>query len=120
MKFVSTLFVALLIPFSADAASTCWTPSFVSLIGQTVTAQMTAKSGRSCGIGLGSSDGTVKSTRISARPAHGSAVANGTRISYTSKPGYTGGDSFTYSRELIDRYGKQGTKTVVVNVTVVP
>lgn len=120
MKFVSTLFVALLIPVSADAASTCWTPRFVSLVGQTVTAQMTAKSGRSCSIGLASSEGPVKSTRISARPSHGSAVANETRVSYTSKPGYAGEDSFTYSRELTDRYGKQGTKTVVVNVTVVP
>jgi len=119
MKFILPLGLALFFPVGADAASTCWTPRFVSLIGQTVTAQMTAKSGRSCGIRLRSSEGAVKSTWISAQARNGAASASGTRVSYKSRSGFAGRDSFTYSRTLVDRYGKQGTKTVVVNIEVV-
>lgn len=119
MKFILPLGLALFFPVGADAASKCWTPNFVSLIGQTVTAQMTAESGKSCSIGLGSSDGTVKSTRISAQARNGAASASGTRVTYKSRSGFAGRDSFTYSRTLVDRYGKQGTKTVVVNIEVV-
>lgn len=119
MKFILPLGLALLVPVTAEAASKCFTPRFVSLVGQTVNAQMIAESGRSCGIGLVSSDGPVKSTWISTQARNGTATATGTRVSYKSRPGFTGRDSFTYSRTLIDRYGKPGTKIVVVTIEVV-
>ncbi|PZU30208.1 MAG: hypothetical protein DI584_00320 [Stenotrophomonas sp.] len=41
--------------------------------------------------------GKATSVAVVTAPAHGTATANGTGISYTPNPGYSGADSFTYT-----------------------
>jgi hypothetical protein len=118
----STVFLAAafaLATTAAHAESKCYTPGFVSLLNQTVTAHMTAESGKACGIRLASTDGTVTGTSIAAAPKFGRASTASTRVIYTSKPGYVGRDVFTYRRDLIDRYGAPARKLVIVEVDVV-
>ncbi len=50
-------------------------------------------------------------------PAHGTAVINGSKISYAPAPGYVGPDSFSYT--IADPKGLTSTATVSITVTAV-
>lgn len=62
------------------------------------------------------SGGTATAVSIVTQPAHGSASASGTAITYTPVAGYSGSDSFTYTA----RNAAGTSSTATVAITVVP
>ncbi|MBZ4039633.1 autotransporter domain-containing protein [Novilysobacter selenitireducens] len=58
--------------------------------------------------------GTPTSVAVDAAPAHGTALANGTTITYQPAPGYAGPDSFTYTAS--DGLTTSAAATVTVTV----
>ncbi len=66
-------------------------------------------------ITLDLSGGSASSVTVASPPAHGTAIASGTSISYTPTSGYSGSDSFTYSST--NETGTSATATVSVTVT---
>ncbi len=78
-------------------ASACF--SFVrTMDNQTVDAQSTVKSGKSCSIKFRST-GPIDTLRIDQRPSHGGLqTGSAGRLRYSAKAGYVGPDSFTYTR----------------------
>jgi hypothetical protein len=82
---------------------------------------MIVKSGKSCGIKLGSSMGPMETTKILKAPARGTATVDGLmRVKYAARSGYSGPDAFTYARIGRDRLNKPTVRTVAVQVTVTP
>ncbi len=59
--------------------------------------------------------GTASSVTVVSAPAHGSAVASGTTITYTPAPGYAGPDSFSYTAS--DAYTTTAAATVSITVS---
>lgn len=59
--------------------------------------------------------GAATTVNVATAPAHGTATATGTTISYTPAPGYTGHDSFTYTATNVS--GPSAPATVNINVT---
>jgi hypothetical protein len=103
----------------AGEASACF--SFVrTLNNQTVDAQSTVKSGKSCSIKFRSS-GPIETLRIDQRPGHGTlqtTSAGGLR--YSAKSGYVGSDTFTYTRLGKDTRNNPIFRSVRVSVNVTP
>ncbi len=62
-------------------------------------------------------DGDAISIVAVGMAAHGTAQINGSRLSYTPTPGYTGPDTFTYT--IADPKGLTSTATVSISVTAV-
>jgi len=62
-------------------------------------------------------DGDILTVASVTQGPHGSVINNGSDVTYTPDPGYTGTDSFTYT--IIDGKGGTDTATVTVAVTVV-
>jgi autotransporter-associated beta strand protein len=60
-------------------------------------------------------DGDTLILTIASQPTNGTAITDGTNVTYTSTNSFTGSDSFTYT--VSDAYG--GTATATVTVTVV-
>ena len=82
---------------------------------------MTVSSGTPCRIKLKRSRGPTYSAHIVQRPSHGTATVDSSdRIVYRSRPGYVGGDSFTYARRGETQAGAPTTRTVRISVTVTP
>ena len=59
--------------------------------------------------------GVASSVAVATAPAHGSAVASGTTITYTPAPGYAGSDSFSYTAS--DAYTTTAAATVSITVS---
>jgi len=59
--------------------------------------------------------GTATSVAVLMPPAHGTATASGTTITYQPNPGYAGPDSFTYTAS--DAYQTTAAATVTISVT---
>ncbi|MCH6484915.1 fibronectin type III domain-containing protein [Pseudoxanthomonas sp. LH2527] len=59
--------------------------------------------------------GTATSVAVVTPPAHGTATASGTTITYQPNPGYAGPDSFTYTAS--DAYQTTAAATVTISVT---
>ncbi len=66
-------------------------------------------------ITLALSGGTATSVSVTGAPAHGTATASGTAITYTPDAGYSGTDSFTWS--ATNASGTSQIATVTLNVT---
>lgn len=66
-------------------------------------------------ITLDLSGGAADSVAVSAAPAHGSATASGTGISYTPAAGYSGTDQFSYTAKNAAGISQPGTITVTVS-----
>jgi len=80
-----------------------------------------ASSGQTTPIDVTSNDLTVGSfnaVSVTTPPTHGTAVANGLVVDYTSTVGYTGPDSFTY--QVTDDLGHSASASVVILVAVPP
>jgi uncharacterized protein YhjY with autotransporter beta-barrel domain len=65
-------------------------------------------------ISLVLSGGTATSVAVAGTPAHGTALASGTGITYAPAPGYAGSDSFTYTASNLG--GTSSAATVSISV----
>ncbi len=96
-----------------------------SFPGQTVDLPMTVKLGKRCTLNFRSSGAretmTAESTHIVQRPSSGTAtMVGGTNITYQSRCGFVGGDTFIYARRGRDSRNNQADRQVRVLVTVTP
>lgn len=66
-------------------------------------------------ITLNITGGAPASVAVGASPAHGSAIASGTSITYQPNPGYAGADSFTYT--ATNSAGVSAPATVTITVS---
>ena len=99
-------------------AASCATPRFSFHVNQVSQATMAAPSGRRCRIVLGAGGRSrFDSARIVSRPRNGTASASTIAITYQSKPGSRGSDSFSFSVHGMLSAGP-GAATVQVNVQV--
>jgi hypothetical protein len=111
----------LLLILGIDSALACSVPYIRTFNDQTVDGQMTARSGRPCSIRMRHSAGPTSGATIVQRPSSGTVtIGSGQRITYRSRPGFVGSDSFTYARHGLDRYNNRVTRTIRVAVRVTP
>jgi len=104
----------------AGQALACWVPWIRTIPGMTMDNSMTVKSGKSCSINFRSAGPTDRHT-IAQRPKNGSLqVGDVGRITYRSRAGYVGNDSFVYVRSGRDMSNNRGDRTVRIAVTVTP
>ena len=103
---------------AGPALAKCHVPFIRTLDNQTVTGYMFADSNRPCRINMKSSSGPMQSVQIVARAANGSVQANGTRVIYRSRAGYSGRDEFTYARRGHNRHNMPVVKTVRIIVSI--
>ena len=109
---------AVLVCIGASDALACSVPLIRTLHNQTVDGTMAARAGKPCSIRLRYTSGTSERVGIAQRPSHGTATASGQRVTYVSRSGYVGSDSFVYTRHGRDKWGGSSVKTVRVAVTV--
>jgi len=64
---------------------------------------------------LALSGGPATAVNVASPPSHGSAIANGTVITYTPAPGYSGADSFTYTASNSSGTSAPATVTLTVS-----
>lgn len=106
----------LVLGFSGDALA-CF-PRVKTINGVSVDGYMTVKSGRACVISFRSS-GPTDRVQIDQRPSHGVVdIGSVGRLRYRPNRGYTGSDTFVYSRVGLDNRNNPATRTVRVHVTI--
>ena len=115
-----SIITALFTLMMADAAlAECWVARFGFHRGQTSDTTMTVTSGASCGV-LVYAGGRSRfdSVAITAAPRNGTlSPRSGVGVTYRSKTGYHGTDTFAFA--VTGRLASgQGTATIRVNVTV--
>jgi len=123
MKFLKA-FAAALFSFVALAAAPqqafaycAVAPFYFPYFGSNTSTTMDANSGQPCAIDA-SSGGTayMQSVTVAARPRHGSvSIGDGFVVTYQSRRGYTGPDSFAYA---VRGSAPSGTGTSIVRVRV--
>ena len=79
-------------------------------VGATVAANSVANT-----IALNLSGGAAATVAIATNPAHGTATASGTSITYTPTSGYSGTDSFTYTATNASGTSSPATVTITVS-----
>jgi hypothetical protein len=81
---------------------------------------MTVRSGKTCGLTFRSL-GPTETTRIVARPSHGSvSIGSVGKVTYRANSGYVGSDTFTYARHGRDTRDNASDRQVRVLVTITP
>lgn len=91
------------------------------LMGQTTSGYMHVQKDKRCALNPYSGTSGIAGASIDVKPSHGKAWVGPTeKIFYEPARGYVGKDAFTYSRNGIDRYGRNGKFTVNMDVDVVP
>jgi hypothetical protein len=96
-------------------------PRIRTLENQTVDGAMAAPSGKPCRIKFLSSSGPMQGVEIVQRPSNGTVRVGGAdSVTYTSRPGFVGSDSFAYARRGLSRGNQPVTRTVRVAATVSP
>jgi uncharacterized protein YhjY with autotransporter beta-barrel domain len=86
-------------------------------IARAVAATVSANSSNNT-LPLALSGGVATAVNIANAPAHGTATASGTAITYTPNPGYSGSDSFTYN--ATNSAGSSANATVLLTITATP
>ncbi|MDB5600037.1 MAG: hypothetical protein JWN71_2081 [Xanthobacteraceae bacterium] len=103
------------------AASACSVPGIRTFDNQTSHGTMTVRSGRPCTIRFRSSTGPLHSVNVVQRPSNGTVRTGGhASVTYQSRSGFIGGDTFTYARQGQTPGGAPSTRTVTVAVAVRP
>ena len=117
-KLLASMSFVLLV-LSSEVASACM--PFVRWVnGQTVDGYMTVRTGKPCHLNFRSA-GPTQRTEIVARPSNGSLVAGSIgRLTYRSRPGFVGSDTFTYARRGLDARNNPMNATIRVSVKVTP
>lgn len=114
------LVAGLALSAATPAFAECRVPTIPTADNQTVQGQMTTTSNAWCSIGMGTGAAGIADPAVLKKPKNGEVVLKGFRVYYRSKKGFTGTDSFTYTRTQMDRYGNSAKRTVEMIVTVVP
>ena len=110
-------FVLLLL--NGEAAQACM-PTVRWVNGQTADGYMTVQSGKPCHITFRSS-GPTDRMEIIAYPSNGTLSAGSIgRLTYRSRAGFVGGDTFTYARRGLDARNNPMDAAIRVSVTVTP
>jgi hypothetical protein len=103
------------------AAPGCSVPGIRTFDNQTSHGSMIVRSGRPCTIRFRSSSGPMFSVNVVQRPSNGTVRTGGlASVTYQSRSGYTGRDTFTYARQGQTIDGAPSTRTVTVAVAVRP
>ena len=106
---------------TSSQAAACSVPFIRTLDNQTVNGTMRARTGKPCSILLARTAGAMLSAHVVERPAYGSvSIGAGNRVVYTSRPGYTGRDTFTYARSGQNLQNQKVVRTVRIAVIVRP
>lgn len=110
----------LFISMAAEPALACWVPWVRTYHNQTVDNTMSVQSGKRCSIVFRSS-GPTESHSIAQAPKNGTlSVGSIGRLTYRSRPGFVGNDSFVYVRRGRDMQNNPSVRTVRIAVTVTP
>jgi hypothetical protein len=110
----------LLVAGSSAYAAECKVPTIQTADNQVVPGQMTVTTNSWCSVGMGTGAAGISDPAVLKKPKHGEVVLKGFRVYYRSKKGFTGSDSFTYTRVQNDRWGNRAQRTVDMTVSVVP
>ena len=101
-----------------EASACAFTPFRFSYYGSNTSSDMLANSGKPCTINLSTGGRhSFSAIVISAQARNGTARASASGVTYQSKPGYQGADSFTFMMTGSDPSGS-GTSSIQVGVTV--
>ena len=108
-----------LLVLSGEFASACM-PRIRWMNHQTVDGYMTVRTGKPCHVNFRSA-GPTGQTQVVARPSNGTVLIGSVgRLTYRSRPGFVGSDSFTYARRGFDARKNPMNATIRVLVTVTP
>jgi hypothetical protein len=119
LKHLSILFGLVLLGLGCESASAC-APYVRWVNNQTVDNTMTVRSGKTCSLNF-RSKGPTHQTVILVRPSHGTVSVGAVgRVTYRSRPGYVGSDTFTYARRGFDARNSPMNATIRIAVTVTP
>jgi hypothetical protein len=101
---------------SAQACSARFSFTFA----QATSGTMVAESGAPCAANTERTgkNTVIKSIKVTAPPKNGSATAGSIGVTYRSKPGFKGSDSFTFTVFGDGTAGRNTTATIQMNVTV--
>lgn len=115
------IIVAAVFLVSASSQALACFPGTRLIDNQTVDTTMSLRSGTSCVIAFGNSDGPMEGVRIDQRPRKG-VVDTGSvgRLRYRPNRGFIGTDSFTYTRYGKNARNQSVWRSVRVAVTVTP
>jgi len=102
----------------AGAEARCSVERFSGFPNQVVDARMVVSSGTPCSVKLKRSLGPTYGFHTAERPSHGSVAVGDNRITYRSRPGYVGADSFVFQSRGETRQGNPNTIAARIRVTV--
>ena len=93
---------------------------FSFTFSQATVGTMAAVSGVPCAATADRTGGktVIKSVKVTSPPKNGSASAGAAGVTYRSKPGFKGSDSFTFTIFGDGNAGQNTTATIQMNVTV--
>ena len=116
-----SIFVGLIVlMWSAGAQAATCNARFNFTLGQVTNGTMAAANGMPCAATISRTTGSlvIKSVRVTAPPKNGTASAGSSGVTYRSKPGYKGSDSFTFTVFGDGSSGRDRTATVQMQVSV--
>jgi hypothetical protein len=112
--------LVLLVLGSADASAGPCMPWVRWANHQTVDGYMTVRMGKPCHLNFRSA-GPTERTAVLVRPSNGTLVLGSIgRLTYRSRAGFVGSDTFTYARRGFDARNNPMDATVRVSVKVTP
>jgi hypothetical protein len=118
---IATAAATVLLCSSAAEARRCSWAKWQSIPNQLVNSYLTAPSGKACRTGTGfriAPPNTFREMRITERPRNGTATAVGHIITYRSRSGYVGSDTFVFTIYGTTHNGAPRIAQMLVNVTV--
>jgi hypothetical protein len=102
------------------AASVCSIPLIGTFDNQTSHGAMTVSSGRPCTIRFRNSNGPVYGVSVVQPARNGAARSTGyANITYKSRSGFVGSDTFTFAAKGQTPNGAPSTRTIIVAVNVI-
>ena len=119
MAKLSATVCFMLLVLSTESALACM-PWVRWVNGQTVDGYMTVRTGKPCHVTFRSA-GPTEHTQIIVRPSNGSVTTGSIgRLTYRSRDGFVGSDTFTYARRGLDARNNPMDATIRVLVNVTP
>jgi hypothetical protein len=117
---VSRLLLILSFSFLFCASAQACTFRFSFVFGRVTNGTLLAASGESCAVTTTrtGSKTVIKSVKITSPPKNGSASAGPIGVTYRSKPGFKGNDSFTFAVFGDGDAGTNVTATVQMSATI--
>ena len=116
-----TIFVGLAVLMcSASAQAASCSARFSFIFSQATSGTMAAASGAPCAATAERTGGktVIKSVKVTVPPKNGTASPGSNGVTYRSKPGYKGSDSFTFTIFGDGNAGPNTTATIQMQVSV--